>query len=59
MWSTARSSGWWRSRDYSSSAAQQLLQFLLVLGCHVVEHCLVDPLLVIELGATLVLQVDM
>lgn len=39
--------------------AQELLQFLLVLGRHVVEDGLVDPLLVVEIRPPLLFQVDM
>jgi len=46
---------WYRLR----MTAQKFLQLFLVLGGHVMENGFVDPLLVIELGASLFFQIDM
>lgn len=48
-----------RRRHRLRMTAQELLQFLLVLGRHVVEDGLVDPLLVVEIRPPLLLQIDM
>lgn len=40
---------WWGRGNLLWVTSKQFLQLLLVLGCHVMENSLVDPLLVVEL----------